>query len=158
MNTVATGPSRVPWPPIVYIAALAVAIILAYLVPLPWITEPISDLLFAAGIILVLVAVAMIALAFQALKRASTTVRPDRPAEHLVTDGPFALTRNPLYLADTIALIGIGLIAGSAWFLILAIIAAFATQKLAIEREERHLDTRFGKKYRDYCRRVRRWI
>ena len=37
-------------------------------------------------------------------------------------------------------------------------IAAFATQKLAIEREEQHLAARFGKKYLDYKKRVRRWI
>ena len=55
-------------------------------------------------------------------------------------------------------MIGIGLIAGSIWFIALALIAAFATQKLAIEREEKHLQTRFGKKYIDYAKRVRRWI
>ena len=32
------------------------------------------------------------------------------------------------------------------------------TQKLAIQPEERHLDARFGKKYREYAKRVRRWI
>ena len=31
-------------------------------------------------------------------------------------------------------------------------------QKLAIEREERHLQARFGETYLDYARRVRRWI
>ena len=55
-------------------------------------------------------------------------------------------------------MIAIGLIAGSVWFIIMALVAAFATQKLAIEREEQHLQARFGKKYLDYARRVRRWI
>jgi protein-S-isoprenylcysteine O-methyltransferase Ste14 len=55
-------------------------------------------------------------------------------------------------------MIGVGLITGIAWFLPLAIVAAFLTQKLAIEREERHLEARFGKRYRDYAKRVRRWI
>jgi protein-S-isoprenylcysteine O-methyltransferase Ste14 len=31
-------------------------------------------------------------------------------------------------------------------------------QKLAIEREERHVQARFGKTYVDYTERVRRWI
>jgi protein-S-isoprenylcysteine O-methyltransferase Ste14 len=43
-------------------------------------------------------------------------------------------------------------------FLLLAMLAAFAVQKLAIEREERHLQTRFGETYLDYAARVRRWI
>jgi protein-S-isoprenylcysteine O-methyltransferase Ste14 len=44
------------------------------------------------------------------------------------------------------------------WFLLLAILASFTVQKLAIEREERHLQARFGETYLDYARRVRRWI
>ena len=40
----------------------------------------------------------------------------------------------------------------------LAILAAFTVQKLAIEREERHLQARFGETYLDYAGRVRRWI
>jgi protein-S-isoprenylcysteine O-methyltransferase Ste14 len=42
--------------------------------------------------------------------------------------------------------------------LLLAILAAFAVQKLAIEREERHLQARFGNTYLDYARHVRQWI
>jgi protein-S-isoprenylcysteine O-methyltransferase Ste14 len=42
------------------------------------------------------------------------------------------------------------------WFLLLAVLASFAVQKLAIEREERHLQARFGKTYVDYAERVRR--
>jgi protein-S-isoprenylcysteine O-methyltransferase Ste14 len=45
-----------------------------------------------------------------------------------------------------------------AWFLILAFVASFATSKLAIEREEKVLAEKFGKKFRDYAKRVRRWI
>jgi hypothetical protein len=57
----------------------------------------------------------------------------------------FSFTRNPLYLAGTKLVLGIGLVSGIVWFLLLAVLAAFAVQKLAIEREERHLQTRFGK-------------
>jgi protein-S-isoprenylcysteine O-methyltransferase Ste14 len=75
-----------------------------------------------------------------------------------VSGGPFSFSRNPIYLANTMLTFGIGLIAGSVWFILLGLVAAFATQKLAIEREEKHLDARFGKKYRDYRKKVRRWI
>jgi len=47
---------------------------------------------------------------------------------------------------------------GVGWYLVLAIFAAFAVQRLAIEREEKHLEARFGKSYLDYAERVRRWI
>jgi hypothetical protein len=73
-------------------------------------------------------------------------------------DGPFSFTRNPLYVAGTMLVLGIGLVSGIVWFLLLAILAAFTVQKLAIEREERHLQARFGETYLDYARRVRQWI
>jgi protein-S-isoprenylcysteine O-methyltransferase Ste14 len=96
--------------------------------------------------------------AIRAMRRAGTTVRPDRGTDHLVMEGPFSFTRNPLYLAGTTLVLGIGLVSGIVWFLLLAVLAAFAVQKLAIEREERHLQARFGRTYVDYAERVRRWI
>jgi protein-S-isoprenylcysteine O-methyltransferase Ste14 len=158
MNGAEARPSHLPWPPVIYVSAIALAIILRYLVPLPWITEPLSGMLFITGIGLVLAAIAMGVAALRTLKRNKTTIRPDRPSEHLVTDGPFGITRNPIYLANSLVMIGIGLIVGSLWFLILSVVAGFLTQKMAIEGEERHLDIRFGKRYRDYKQRVRRWL
>jgi protein-S-isoprenylcysteine O-methyltransferase Ste14 len=158
MTDIQNSPNRLPWPPIIYLAAIAISIALGLLFPLPWISAPLSDILFAAGWLLV---AAMVALDFSAMRtmvRAKTTIRPDKASEHLVTTGAFSLTRNPIYLGNTLLMIGVGLITGIAWFLPLAIAAAFLTQKLAIEREERHLEARFGKRYRDYAKRVRRWI
>jgi protein-S-isoprenylcysteine O-methyltransferase Ste14 len=158
MTDIQTRPNRLPWPPIIYLVAIAISIALGLLFPLPWISAPLSDILFAAGWLLV---AAMVALDFSAMRtmaRAKTTIRPDRASEHLVTTGAFSITRNPIYLGNTLLMLGVGLITGIAWFLPLAIAAAFLTQKLAIEREEKHLEARFGKKYRDYAKRVRRWI
>lgn len=152
------APNRVPWPPIIYLVAIIIGVGLDIVYPLPWIPRPISDILFAAGWLFVLAMVVINASAFRALSRARTTIMPNRASEHLVSSGPFSFTRNPIYLANTLLLIGIGLIIGSPWFLVLALLAAFATQKLAIEREEEHLKARFGKKYLDYAKRVRRWI
>ncbi len=158
MTDIQTRPNRLPWPPIIYLVAIAVSIALGLLFPLPWISAPLSDILFAAGWLLV---AAMVALDFSAMRtmaRAKTTIMPNKASEHLVTTGAFSFTRNPIYLGNTLFMIGVGLITGIAWFLPLAIVAAFLTQKLAIEREEKHLEARFGKKYRDYAKRVRRWV
>ncbi len=158
MSAVETRSNALPWPPILYVAAIAASVVLSWLYPLPWIGQPLSGMLLVAGLALGLAAIAMVVQAIRTLHRASTTVRVDRPAEHLVLTGPFAMTRNPIYLGNALLMIGVGLAAGMLWFIILAIVAAFLTQKLAIEREEKHLDLRFGKKYRDYRKRVRRWI
>lgn len=158
MSAVEARSNALPWPPVLYIAAIAASIVLSWGYPLPWITQPLSGMLFVAGLALVVAAVAMVVMAIHTLHRAKTTLRVDRPVEHLVLTGPFAMTRNPIYLGNTLLMIGVGLAAGMLWFLILAVVAAFLTQKLAIEREEKYLDQRFGKKYRDYRKRVRRWI
>lgn len=126
--------------------------------PLPWPGQPASGILWAIGALLIAAFVALNVSAISTMRRAGTTVRPDRAADHLVTAGPFAFSRHPLYLAGTLLILGIGLVAGIAWFLLLAILSAYAVQKLAIEREERHLQARFGARYLDYARRVRRWI
>lgn len=158
MTDLNAAPSKVPWPPIIYLAAIAVAVALGLLYHLPWITEPLSDLLYAAGWLALVGVVAIYYSAMQTLKRAKTTIRPDRPSEHLVTSGAFSFTRNPIYFANTLLMIAVGLITANVWFIVLAVIAAYATQKLAIEREEKHLQARFGKKYIDYTKKVRRWI
>jgi protein-S-isoprenylcysteine O-methyltransferase Ste14 len=158
MSAVATRSAALPWPPILYVAAIAASIVLTWLVPLPWLGEPLAGMLLVAGLALAVAAVAMVVLAIHTLHKAGTTIRLDRPVEHLVTGGPFGMSRNPIYLGNTLLLIGLGLAAGMLWFIAFAVMAAFLTQKLAIEGEERHLDSRFGKKYRDYRKRVRRWI
>lgn len=158
MNDLSGTPNRLPWPPIIYIAAIAASLLLGYVAPLPWIPGPFADFLFAVGWIAVAGAILIDVSAMRTLRRNRTTILPHRGADHLATDGPFSFSRNPIYLGNTMIMIGAGLISGILWFLPLALLAALATQKLAIEREERHLQVRFGKRYHDYCKRVRRWI
>ncbi len=158
MSAIEDRPNTLPWPPMIYIAAAALAVLLHWLVPLPWLPDPLREFLFAVGWLVVAGAVAIDVAAMRAMRRARTTIMPHKGANHMVTGGPFSFTRNPIYLGNTMLMVGIGLIAGIAWFVLLAPVAALATTKLAIAREERHLEARFGKKYRDYAKKVRRWI
>ncbi|MBO6902039.1 MAG: isoprenylcysteine carboxylmethyltransferase family protein [Rhizobiaceae bacterium] len=151
-------PSRLPWPPMIYLAAVALAIVLQWLWPLPWIGPPLADLLFALGWLMVLAALALDFGAMRTMRKAQTTILPNRAADHLVTGGPFALSRNPIYLGNTTLMVAIGFIVGSLWFVVLAPVAAILTTFLAIRPEERHLAERFGKRYRDYQKKVRRWF
>lgn len=158
MTDIQATSSHIPWPPIIYLVAIVVGITLTRLYPLPWLQGPFADVLFAAGGLAILAAIALYISAIGAMRRAATPIHPGSTPLHLVTSGAFGLTRNPIYLANTLVVIGIGLLAGSLWFFLLALLAAFATQKLAIDPEEHRLQARFGKKYRDYAKRVRRWI
>ncbi|MCA0032803.1 methyltransferase family protein [Mesorhizobium sp. B263B2A] len=151
-------PGGIPWPPVIYTAAIAISIILGMLYPLPWIGDLLGDILFAAGWVALFGVAALWFTAIRTMVRAKTTLNPNAVPDHLVTSGPFGITRNPMYLANTLLLIGVAFVTGIVWFLPMAFIAAFATQKVAIEGEEKVLAAKFGKKYRDYAKRVRRWI
>ena len=124
----------VPWPPLIYVAGIAISLILHALYPLPWFGSPMSDILVAVGWLALLAFVALFFTAIRTMRKAKTPINPNAQPEHLVTNGPFGVTRNPIYLADTLLLIGVGLVSGITWFLPLALIAAFATKKVAIEQ------------------------
>jgi protein-S-isoprenylcysteine O-methyltransferase Ste14 len=154
----ARAATHLPWPPLLSLAAIAASLALNYFYPLPYLGSPLADILFAAGWLLVAGAVALGLSAVRTLHRHRTTVLPMRAANELVTTGPYAISRNPIYLGIAMATVGIGLITGIVWFFGAAFLAAALTHRLAILPEERHLDARFGKRFRDYRRSVRRWI
>jgi protein-S-isoprenylcysteine O-methyltransferase Ste14 len=81
----------------------------------------------------------------------------DTPPERLVTGGPFAFCRNPMYLGHIIFLAGLAL-ALQSW-LAAALAAATAVWfRFRVRRDERRLEERFGEPYRDYLARVKRWV
>ena len=129
----------IPWPPLIYVAGIAISLILHALYPLPWFGSPMSDILVAVGWLALVAMAALFFTALRIMRRAMRPINPNAQPEHLVTEGPFGITRNPIYLADTLLLIGVGLVSGITWFLPVALIAASITQKVAIDKEERWL-------------------
>ena len=109
------------------------------------------------GRILIAFALALMIWSVIAMSRAGTTPNPTRPTTALLTTGPFRLTRNPMYLAWELIIVGVGLAFNAPWVILMAIPAAILTRRLVIDKEERYLDTKFGAEYRDYKSRVRRW-
>jgi protein-S-isoprenylcysteine O-methyltransferase Ste14 len=88
----------------------------------------------------------------------SDTRRRSRTVHRLVTYGPFAWTRNPLYVANAIIWIGFLVIAGVHWFVPMAI-AIFAAEYSAIVRyEEGVLESTFGQRYLEYKASTPRWL
>ena len=76
----------------------------------------------------------------------------------LVAAGPFALVRNPLYIGNIALWAGFAVTAQLLW-LTPAIILLLALEYHAIVRwEEELLAARLGDAYREYARRVRRWL
>ncbi|MEE8530702.1 MAG: isoprenylcysteine carboxylmethyltransferase family protein [Hyphomicrobium sp.] len=154
---IAKQPTRLPWPPILLIVVVAVAVLLGQVLPLPW--PGLNDLparvvgvgLGAGGVILLVAAILT-------LRRHSTTVQPNAGATTLVTTGPFSFFRNPIYLADVLILFGVAEITTNIWFVIGALVFGLLVTWFAILPEERHLESRFGQAYLDYKAKTRRWL
>jgi protein-S-isoprenylcysteine O-methyltransferase Ste14 len=79
------------------------------------------------------------------------------PPERLVTSGPYAWCRNPMYLGHIIFLIGLALTFQSRLAALITA-ATIAWFQVRVRRDERRLRDRFGRAYADYCVRVRRWV
>ena len=104
-----------------------------------------------AGLVLAFVSVGL-------FKRAKTAVVPFATSTALVTDGPYKLTRNPMYLAMTLLLIGVAMYLGSLLPFLVIIAFVVIIQKEFIEGEERFMEAIFGEEYLAYKAAVRRWI
>ena len=81
----------------------------------------------------------------------------DTPPGRLVTSGPFALCRNPMYLGHVIFLAGLALSLRS-WVGAALALGTSAWLQFRVRRDERRLAERFGEPYMQYCSRVKRWI
>jgi protein-S-isoprenylcysteine O-methyltransferase Ste14 len=104
-----------------------------------------------AGAALAVLALALAAWGFLALRRAHTPVEPGHTPRSLVTDGPYRFTRNPLYLGQLLLLLGLGL-AAFPWLLV-----GVAVQAL-LPAEEARIAAGFGVVFEEYRNSVRRWL
>ncbi len=81
-------------------------------------------------------------------------------ASSLITHGPFAYVRNPLYVGNFLLSGGL-VIMSWAWmpWMLLIFLVMFALQySMIVSLEEEELQKRFGDEYRAYCEQVPRWI
>jgi len=74
----------------------------------------------------------------------------------LVTHGPFAFVRHPIYLGLTVAAVG-GLFLFQTWTLVIFLLIPLGLVRRA-KVEERVLAAAFGPEWLDYCRRVPAWF
>jgi protein-S-isoprenylcysteine O-methyltransferase Ste14 len=78
-------------------------------------------------------------------------------AEHrLITFGPFALVRHPLYLGLQLAALG-GFLLYWTWTLVFVTVS-FLGLVIRARREEQALAAEFGEGWDAYCQRVPAWI
>lgn len=75
----------------------------------------------------------------------------------LVTSGPYARLRNPLYAGNILLWVGVGFLAGGLWALAWLVLMV-VHYGLVVRWEESNLGPRIGPAYRAYLERVPRWL
>jgi protein-S-isoprenylcysteine O-methyltransferase Ste14 len=78
------------------------------------------------------------------------------PPQRLVTDGPYRLCRNPMYLGHLLFFLGLAILAGWPGWIVFAAHCVWFDRRA--RGDEQHLAGLFGSPYADYMRRVKRWL
>ena len=77
--------------------------------------------------------------------------------KHLMTDGPYGFSRNPMLLGVYLYDIGV-LIWLQSWCAVLVFVAEVVLLTLQVRSEEKRLEADFGDEYRTYKANVRRYL
>ena len=142
-------------PPLIFVLFFAGGAYLDHFAPLPQPPVVIARPLGAAFV------VAFLALTVQSFRHfgaAGTSVVPVRPTTALVVSGPYAYSRNPIYLGLLLLYAGLSLLLLLVWPLLLGPGVVWIVGEWVIGPEERYLAEKFGEEYELYKSRVRRWL
>ncbi|HKK23021.1 MAG TPA: isoprenylcysteine carboxylmethyltransferase family protein [Pseudohaliea sp.] len=112
---------------------------------------------FLGGALLV-AGLALLVVAGGLFTRADTGMIPFRDTRALVTHGLYRYSRNPMYLAMALVLLGVAVTVGASMALPVPLAFLVIIERRFIRAEERQLEALFGEEYLAYCRRVRRWL
>ena len=142
-------------PPEVYLVAILIGLGLDFLWPLRWLPAGVGVWL---GVPLVIAALALFVASTGRFKVAGTPVPGNEPTSTIVRSGPYRFSRNPIYLAFSLIVLGIACGRNSVWLLGTLVAATSLMSFVVIPREERYLERRFGPEYVEYKTKVRRWL
>jgi protein-S-isoprenylcysteine O-methyltransferase Ste14 len=145
-------------PPLLFLGALVLGIVLDRILPLPLAMPGGGSLRWTLAGVLGAIGVALFVAGIGGFTRAGTPVPTNQPTRALVTTGIHGWTRNPIYLGMFLFYAGIGIAAASPWMLIFILPLVILIRYGVIAREEAYLERRFGDAYRGYQARVRRWL
>lgn len=143
------------YPPFVVLPFIGIIIVSSYYLLPPIKMFSITTII---GSLMIVLALIIFVKASRAIKKHKTTIFPDGIPSFLVEEGIFQLSRNPIYLAMIIVMIGISIVCQNIAGLVFPVIFYSWINKRWIFEEERNLKKAFGKKYLDYCTKVPRWF
>jgi len=136
---------------ILLIASVAAGLALPGPGPAPWPVRVIGAPIALAGTALTIAA-------SKVFERLGTNIVTTADPDRLVTTGPFAVSRNPMYLGFVVLLAGAAIVVGSPWAIIGPAGFFAAAERWYIPFEERRAAAVLGSPYEQYRAKVRRWI
>jgi protein-S-isoprenylcysteine O-methyltransferase Ste14 len=142
-------------PPFVYLAAILVGVGLDLVRPMRWLPAGMG---VWVGVPLVILSLALFFASTRRFQAAGTPVPGNEPTTAIVQSGPYRFSRNPIYLAFSVLVLGIACWLNSIWLLGTFVAAVSLMSFVVIPREERYLKRRFGAEYLEYKAKVRRWL
>ena len=143
-------------PPVAWGIAILAGLGLDWLYPLPFIPASVPRVLIGGGVFAAGFALFVSALA--TIRGAGTRIETYKPTTTIVSSGPYRFTRNPIYLAMFISLIGLAIAFNCAWILVMMIPFYLVIRYGVVAREEVYLESKFAGAYLSYKARVRRWL
>ena len=151
----ADNPGVLAPPPLIYAVALVAGLLANRPRPTPFLPRALSKVL---GWPLVVGGLVLGLWGFREMRRAGTNVDPYHPTTAIVAGGPYAFTRNPLYVGMALIYAGTSARANALPAALLLPVVLHLVDRGVIKREERYLEGKFGDEYLQYKGRVRRWI
>lgn len=141
-------------PPFWFLLATLAQFSIAWVSPL----AAFSLLRASLGYALIVAGLSLVLGAWASFRKWQTPICPFTEPNHLITDGLFRYSRNPLYLGEVVMLLGLSALHGSLATMIP--IAGFIVIVLYvfIRPEERTLEQHYGDAFTSYRNHVRMWI
>lgn len=111
-----------------------------------------------SGYALALLGFVGVVLCFRRFRAHKTAIRPGRESNALVTSGLYRYSRNPIYVAITLVVLGASIASGHAAAFVFPVLFVAVIDRLFITMEERMLARTFGERYDAYRATTRRWL
>ena len=134
------------------------SLVFHFIIPLSFPQGIFRQALIFTGIALIIIGIGFIILARREFARYGQPTDPGHPTRQVVKTGVFAISRNPLYLASIVFLLGIALVLNILWALVTLVVSIIVCHYVLIVPEENYLMAKFGEEYRDYTATVHRWL
>jgi len=144
-----------PLPPTYFNSCLILEIGLHFIAP---ISQLINTPYRYLGTILIIFGIVINLWTDNLFKKNDTTVKPFEKSSALIKNGPFRISRHPMYLGMVAILLGGAIVLGSITAFFFPILFFIAMEIVFIRYEEISLEEIFGQTFLDYKKQVRRWL